>query len=236
MPFVPLEPKAPQAVDFRGLDVPTHLTPTLLSHFPQADAPGALALDLGCGDGVHRDVVERCGFEWVGIDYFEPQAPILADGHALPFADNTFDFILSIAVLEHIRYPFVVVREALRVLKPGGRLIGTVAFLEPFHQDSYYHHTHLGTLNSLRYGGFDVEIVASDPSWRVLDAQAHMALFPGLPNRFSRLLVSPLDLVHRLWWRLAALARKDMTRARRVRMTGGAFTFIATKPAHTVRR
>jgi SAM-dependent methyltransferase len=234
LPFAPLRPSEQPQVSFDGVLVPNHLTPTLLSHFP-AGRPKALALDLGCGNGVHRAVVEHAGFEWVGLDHGDQNAPVIrGDAHALPFESETFEFILSIAVLEHIRYPFVAIREALRVLKPGGIFIGTVAFLEPFHGDSHYHHTHLGTLNVLRFGGFEVETVATDCRWRVLQAQAQMALFPKLPAPVSRALVVPLDALHRAWWALAVAVDKRATPVRRIRQTAGAFTFIAHRPEHTL--
>src|SRR4030095_14421423 len=100
------------------------------------------------------------GFHWMGLDYSASEAPILGDAHALPFETESIEFVLSLAVLEHIQHPAVAIQEINRVLKRGGLYLGTVAFLEPFHGNSYYHHTHLGTFNSLRLGGFDVERVA----------------------------------------------------------------------------
>jgi SAM-dependent methyltransferase len=228
--FEPLDPRPDAPVRFDGVDVPHHLTPALLSRFPRAQAPGRLALDLGCGTGIHRTVCEHAGFEWVGLDWDKQGAPIWGDGHALPFADDAFDFVLSIAVLEHIRYPPVMLREAHRVLRPGGRLVGTVSFNEPFHERSFYHHTHLGTVSALRHAGFDVEVVAPDREWNVLRAQASMGLFPRLPDVVSRAIVAPVQLLHRAWWRVARLVSSQATEHARVLHLTGSFAFVATKP------
>jgi SAM-dependent methyltransferase len=228
--FKPLKPAPAPEVDFAGVEVPFHLTSELLTHFPRAQS-GQMILDLGCGRGIHRGVCERAGFEYVGLDYGAHDAMIVGDAHALPFADDSFDAILSIAVLEHIRYPFVMMRESFRVLRPRGKFIGTVAFLEPFHGDSFYHHTHLGTFNSLQDGGFHVEQIAPSDRWSVLVAQAHMGLFPRMPRFISSALVLPTHWLHKLWWRLGNVVEPKADRYTRIRNHTGAFTFIAVKPA-----
>jgi SAM-dependent methyltransferase len=228
--FEPLRMNPRPEVDFSA--VPWHLRRELLSYFPRARSSESLALDLGCGNGLHRGVCEAAGFKWVGVDYADADAPpILGDGHSLPFKAGAFEFILSVAVFEHLQFPLVTAKEAFRVLQPGGLFIGTVAFLEPFHGDSYYHHTHRGTYNTLRFGGFDVERVSPNPEWSSLRAQATMAgLFPKMPRGLGRGLVWPLEMLHKLWWRLGRLANAKATDSLRLRTNTGAFEFVARKP------
>jgi SAM-dependent methyltransferase len=229
--FTPLKDNPTRVVDLTGKQTPWHLSSALLSYFPRARSSESLALDLGCGTGLHRDVCEAAGFQWVGLDYTDPTAPILGDGHALPFASESFEFVLSMAVLEHIRYPFVVAREVMRVLKPGGVFIGSVAFLEPFHGDSFYHHTHLGTYNTLHSAGFVIDRVAPNAAWSNLQAQATMGgLFPRMPERLARAFVWPLGLLHKLWWRAGRLVSPKANETLRLLTNTGSFEFVARKP------
>jgi SAM-dependent methyltransferase len=227
-------------VDFTGFKPPWHLTAELMSYFPKAIGAQDLALDVGCGDTLHQEVCEHAGFGYVGIDYQNPDAPILADGHALPFADESFQFVVSINVLEHLKYPFVVVKEIYRVLRSGGKFLGSVAFLEPFHGNSFYHHTHLGVFNSLRTAGFSVEFISPNTAWPALVALASMrpGLFPRLPDTLARSLVFPLQSLHRAWWKLAyLLTRSDQaSEKRRVLSMAGSFFFFAVKREEDSRR
>ena len=233
--FGPLLPRRNPEVDFAGTTAPWHLTQALLSYFPKAASDRSIALDLGCGSGLHRETCERAGFQWAGLDYSNPMAPILGDGHALPFRASSVEFVVSMAVLEHIRYPFVVAQEVLRVLKPGGYYIGTVAFLEPFHGDSFYHHTHLGTYNTLDSAGFEVLRVAPNEDWSGLRAQANMSLFPRLPAFMTTALVWPLEALHRLWWRIGSTIRPGASERLRLLANAGSFEFVARKPEKAIR-
>lgn len=228
--FSPIQPKPDPAVDFSQVRPPWHLSRALLTYFPKARSSRSVALDLGCGTGLHREVCERAGFAWAGLDYGNPLAPILGDGHALPFRSSSIEFVLSLAVLEHIRYPSVVAREVMRILKPGGYYIGTVSFLEPFHGDSYYHHTHLGTYNTLKSAGLEVVCVGPTPHWSGLRAQATMSLFPRLPGPMAAALVWPLDTLHRFWWWAGRMFSPGATESLRRLSNAGSFEFVARKP------
>ncbi len=90
--------------------------------------PDAIALDAGGGD---RQVGDERLFNLEYLPYAAPD--IYGDGLCLPFGDNSFDLILSQAVLEHVPDPQRAVDELHRVLKPGGTMYVEIAFTQPLH-------------------------------------------------------------------------------------------------------
>jgi SAM-dependent methyltransferase len=213
----------------RRQTIGNRLTPELLSYLPH-HPEGGLLLDIGCGPTVFRDLAALTGLEYVGIDH-EGDAPILADAHCLPFADESVDLVISFAVLEHIRYPFVAMKEIARVMKAGSRFLGSVAFLEPYHGHSYYHASHLGTHDLLTFAGLEVEQLSPNQEWSALRAQARMGLLPKTPLWLSNAIVQPLDWLSQVWW--AALARRSgngYTENKRMATSTGGFRFVCRKP------
>jgi SAM-dependent methyltransferase len=101
---------------------------------------GKKVVDIGCGYGRFQSVVETAGGSWVGVEPFEGGAHmVVGSAEDLPFEDKTFDVAIMHAVLEHVQDVNASFSEASRVLKPGGKLVGYVAFMECFHEISYSH-------------------------------------------------------------------------------------------------
>ncbi|TDI36489.1 MAG: class I SAM-dependent methyltransferase [Acidobacteria bacterium] len=103
--------------------------------------PRDIVLDGGFGLGQHCIYWREQGRNMVGVDYSWASAkrvrcrdetlPLaVADVQTLPFRSNRFDAYLSGGVLEHFEHgPEQGLREAIRVLKPGGVLVGFMPFL-----------------------------------------------------------------------------------------------------------
>jgi SAM-dependent methyltransferase len=93
-------------------------------------------LDLGGGSGVARGYL-RDDVVYVNLEP-SPEWPapaagafVLGVGEQLPFADGSFDAVLSLWSLNHAADPAAVVAEARRVLRPGGRLIMVLEDMRP---------------------------------------------------------------------------------------------------------
>lgn len=89
-------------------------------------------LDNGCGLGTYltalaADSQQRFGLEveWERAQQARDTATgvVQAVGEMLPFADNSFDFILSNEVLEHVADDRQALAEMARVVRPGGRIV-----------------------------------------------------------------------------------------------------------------
>lgn len=182
----------------------------LMSEIAARLAGGGAALDLGCGPRDQAPPLEQLGFRYVGMDYMNPAADILGDAHALPFADDSFDCVLSYAVLEHLHNPFVALAEIARVLRPGGWFVGTVSQGEPFHS-SYFHHTPWGLLSVVQSNP-QLSLRRLWPGPGTLDSLASMGRYP----KPVRLMLAGVALLNaRLPW-LAPRKMKWPARDRRI--------------------
>lgn len=90
---------------------------------------GNESLVLNVGSGIHRYAVPT-----VNLDIFPyKEVDVVGDATRMPFADNTFDGALCECLLEHVTRPNDVVKEIVRVLKPGSEVFITVPFVYGYH-------------------------------------------------------------------------------------------------------
>jgi uncharacterized protein YbaR (Trm112 family) len=99
----------------------------------QSLPPDAIVLDLGAGN-------MACNLPHViRMDItLTPFVDVVGDAHALPFLPGTFDFIFSLAVIEHLRQPFVAAQEMHDTLRSGGYVYGECNFVFPYHGYPYH--------------------------------------------------------------------------------------------------
>ncbi len=89
------------------------------------------------GDGTER-MYRDASIRLVVTDvYASPNTSLLADGHQLPFPDESFEAIWIQAVLEHVLEPQRVADEIHRVLKPGGLVYADTPFMQQVHEGAY---------------------------------------------------------------------------------------------------
>jgi SAM-dependent methyltransferase len=100
-----------------------------------ASRPPSTILDLGCSGGLLAERLRHAGHRVTGVDVFEaPEVRgrmdrfVLADLDAgIPVEVGTgYDVVLAADVLEHLREPERLLRDAKRVLRPGGSMIACV--------------------------------------------------------------------------------------------------------------
>jgi SAM-dependent methyltransferase/DNA-directed RNA polymerase subunit RPC12/RpoP len=164
-----------------------------------------LVADIGCGTNEYREPVACID----GVGY--RNVHVVANLDHLPFQDESLAGIISVAVLEHAQNPQAQVAEIRRVLKPGGRVLCFIPFIQGFHASPHDYQRY--TQNGLRelFGDFEVvnlQVGAGPTSGLLWILQEWLALVLSFGSmRLYRLLVP-------CTWVLSPLKYLDLLLAR----------------------
>lgn len=114
--------------------------PAIQKYIPQK--PNLQILDFGCGNGLLIKHMLKINpkSKYTGIDVSKKIISVnkkmmkkihffhVDDGEKFPIKKNSFDFIISTDVIEHVYNTEFTVLELIRVLKPGGKLLITTPY------------------------------------------------------------------------------------------------------------
>lgn len=114
---------------YRYLPGLTRLSDSVFERTLKRLTKNARIADVGAGG--RRITPQTCT-----IDRFTDQdTDLVADIHAIPISDGSFDAVFCTGTLEHVEYPQTVLAEMYRILTYGGIVHIEVPFLQPFHAD-----------------------------------------------------------------------------------------------------
>lgn len=114
---------------------------------------GKRILDIACGSGFGIKILSSISPEIVGIDCsFEAvnfaktnfmrivDGGVLANASSIPFADSSFDTVVSFETIEHLREPAKFLKEIKRILIPNGQFYISTPVKKGNHLDQYHLH------------------------------------------------------------------------------------------------
>jgi SAM-dependent methyltransferase len=131
-----------------------------------ASVANGTLLDVGCGLKPYKDLFLPFIASYIGLEYSPASgyrgnsADICGDAAELPIADASIDTILCTETLSNLPSPETTIREFARVLKPGGLVITTAAFVYPLYDKiDYFRFSRYGIAELIKRSGLEVEKV-----------------------------------------------------------------------------
>lgn len=159
-------------------------------------ATGAL-LDIGCGNKPYESMFKGRVTSYTGCDVVQSsddRVDILCPATAIPLPDGSFNTVLCTQVIEHVADHGALLREAHRLLAPGGVVILSGPLYWPLHEEphDYFRFTEYGLSYLLTKAGFEqMKITPNGGNWAVCgQVLIHTLQRTPLRNRFARRLIN----------------------------------------------
>lgn len=147
-------------------------------------APTGKLIDIGCGQKPHRDLFPAIA-AYDGIDFegfsankdFQTGRPDFqfpksyTDDWRLPFSDAAYDHAAAFEVIEHHPEPALLLKEAARIIRPGGYVFLSWPHIFPLHEEphDYFRYTPHSVRRMAEGAGLEaVHFIPTGGLWAVI--------------------------------------------------------------------
>jgi len=146
-------------------------------------------LDIGCGNKPYEEMFSGIATEYIGCDVVQSdqnKVDIISIATEIPLSDSSFDTVFSTQVIEHVEDHQALVKEAYRLLKPGGHFIVSGPLYWHLHEEphDYFRFTKYGFKYVLERNSFSVmEILSNGGKWALMG----QVIIHTMPARIVRI-------------------------------------------------
>lgn len=164
---------------------------------------GKDVLEAGCGEGYGANLLAAHAKSLHALDYDDyatshvhtayPDVPVVRGNLVeLPYAEDSFDVVVSLQTIEHLWNQEAFVAECLRVLRPGGTIVISTPNTLTFPPGNIYHPKEL-TPDELR------DLVAPYASIASYDGLAHGAALSAWESTHGSIIDAQIALPYDEW-------------------------------------
>ena len=145
-------------------------------------------LDVGAGEFDRYGGVFNCG-EYIRMDVNAGlNIDVVGSADNIPFADSSFDSVVSTQVFEHLANPLKAAKEVYRVLKTGGILLITVPQWNELHSEPH---------DYWRYTKFGIKELFEKQGFKMVEIHQRGGYFTTLAQMNIRYLIDRFSLYNR---------------------------------------
>lgn len=177
------------------------------------DSRDKTILDSGCGSGYFTAELAKTAKAVIGTDFSDKFVALCKEKYSqiqnlsfqqhdvtssMPFADKTFDFVISKMVLQYVKDIHIFAKESYRVLSPKGHLI--LAVDHPFNTQFYFAQKLAGSSNP-KYQSLSHYFDKAAQTKRSLWDKAELTWYPKTIGDYLSAFISEgfrLDTIHEI--------------------------------------